>query len=106
MSLWYTSPTETNYNTLNSTVQSRIREMWTMHYPLNAMIDQNKYRVSSKIESVYFGYDDIRLLYGYPATNVSIYHKWTATNDTWPYFDSGKMDYYDIRWRCNKIIHY
>ena len=70
------------------------------------MLDQNKYKVSSKIESVYYGYDDIRLLYGYPASNVSIYHKWTATNDTWPYFDSGKMDYYDIRWRCNKIIHY
>ena len=100
-SLWYTIPSETDYNSLSYVVQERILEEWSLHYPLYAMVNENKYRVSSKIQSVYFGYDDMRLLFRYPADYVSIYYKWSTPNDPCSYFASGKMDSYDIRWRCS-----
>ena len=98
-SIWYKSPTLTQYGNLDDEDKRMILYASTLHYPIKYLFSDYFSENLGFVQSVYFGFEQTQLLSKYPSTSQPIYSNWEETELPWDEFDSGKMDYYDVRCR-------
>jgi hypothetical protein len=103
-SLWYTSPAQTEYNSLSDKVKASLLQLSPIHYSWRQFKEHSLKGERRTVDSLYYGFEEFQLKTRYPGTNVSIYYEWPAKEIDCEYFESGKMDYYDIR--CRPFYRY
>ena len=96
---WYITPSIISYDQLSNTSFGNLREIMPLFPLFQSFLSDNMDVNGGIYNNIYYGFNKDRFFFQFPAHKTSVFYDWKRTEDKWKYFASGKMDFYDIRWR-------